>query len=573
MRRVNVITIFVALICAMILVLSVTMSATLRPLKRQIIYPALPPTPAPTAAPTVAPTTTTTTTTIITQAPTLAPTAAPTFAPLTIVCPPDINITLGSSLGLPATGYPMVSGGDVPACGAPVAYFRDAPIGIVARSPSFNDANIVPGTYLEINVLGGGANGSYISSALASDDGTVLYATQNRFELSSGGGEFTLNGVNGSIYWDGSASRWIIIESLDDKMYMHLNNTGGGWDTLTFNISGVNPQLGVWPRAYVVTISNSTNHMCVLDRLSILAGDSDPLYFCETSILGLLSGFDPSRQAWTPLGSVYVDNVLPEIESAGTSTIGAVFMRHHDDELHNGASTPLFDWIQVEHWTNINFTTRDYVALRYTISINDFDSTYLPIQTPGGVLLDPRRENIMPRLMFQTQHNTTAVVFTAQGQVVWVELKWQTPTNILAARFILSQQNTTQAGPLGLQRWLPTAMIDTYGTLVVGYNAANNDTVWPSMYAASRLMNDPRNRLREEVSVYDGTPSAFGSQEWGPWSSLSSVVPREFLFSGQVSQGLHVARRLRITGNVIERTFFGENQCNITTCIQIIIEQ
>jgi hypothetical protein len=270
---------------------------------------------------------------------------------------------------------------------------------------------------------------------------------------------------------------------------------------------------------------------------------------------------------------VYVDNVLAEIESAGTNTIGAVFMRHHDDELHNGASTPSFDWIQVEHWTNINFTTRDYVALRYTISITDFDSTYVPIQTPGGVLLDPRRENVMPRLMFQTQHNLTTAVFTAQGQVVWVELKWQTPTNILAARFVLSQQNRTQAGPLGLQRWLPTAMTDTYGTLVIGYNAANNDTVWPSMYAASRLMNDPQNRLREEVSVYEGTSSPFGSEEWGPWASLSSVVPREFLFSGQVSQGLHVARRLRITGNIIERTFFGENQCNITTCIQIIIEQ
>jgi hypothetical protein len=289
-----------------------------------------------------------------------------------------------------------------------------------------------------------------------------------------------------------------------------------------------------------------------------------------------LGGFASDRQAWTPLGSTFVDNVLLEIESAGTNTIGAVFMRHHDDELHDGASTPLFDWLDIEQWTNINFTTKDYISLRYTVSVNDFDSSPTSISTPdlGGVVLDARLENIMPRLMFQTQHNKTAVVFTsAQGVVRWIELKWQTPTNLLAARFILSQENKTSTSD-GFTRWLPTALVDAHGTTVIGYNLCDNSTIWPSMYAASRLMNDPPTGLRQEVLVYQGTgPSIIPTTgEWGPWATLSSSVPREFLYSGQVSQGLHVRRKLRITGNIIERTFTGANQCNETSCIQTIIE-
>jgi hypothetical protein len=569
MRRFNVITLFVGLMCGLIFITSLVMSLTWRPLKRQIIYPALPPTAAPTT--TVTSTTTSTTTTTVLSTTTPAPTTpAPTFAPLTIVCPPDINITLGSSLDLTATGYPVVSGGDIVNCGEPVAFFSEVPVGIVARSPSFSDANIVPGSFNTTAIVS--LNASYVSSAIASDDATILFATISQYP-------FSLNGTQGSVYWDGSANRFLILENGDSGVvFLHLNNTlaSNGWDTLVFNISGNNPQLGVWPRAYVITVAAPTNNMCVVDRLSVLVGDIAPLYFCDTSILGSLGGFASDRQAWTPLGSTFVDDVLLEIESAGTNTIGAVFMRHHDDELHDGASTPLFDWLDIEQWTNINFTTKDYISLRYTVSVNDFDSSPFVISTPdiGGVVLDARLENIMPRLIFQTQHNKTAVVFTsAPGVVRWIELKWQTPTNLLAARFILSQENKTSTID-GFTRWLPTALVDAHGTTVIGYNLCDNSTVWPSMYAASRLMNDPPTGLRQEVLVYQGTGPIIvpSTGEWGPWATLSSTVPREFLYSGQVSQGLHVRRKLRITGNIIERTFTGANQCNETSCVQTIIE-
>lgn len=575
MRRFTVVTLFVAVLCGLIFIASLIMSLRWRPLKKQVIYPALPPTPAPTT------TTTTTTTTILittTPAPTTPPptTAPPTFAPLTLVCPPDINITLGSSLELTATGYPDVSGGDIVNCGAPVAFFSDAAVGIVARSPSFADANLVPTSFNTTALVS--PNASYISSAIASDDATILSATESVFEFfSPSGSPFSLNGTQGSVYWDGSAQRFLILETGPvgpvSTLFLHLNNSLG-WDTLVFNISGTNPQLGVWPRAYVITVAAASNNMCVIDRLAVLAGDPDPDYFCGTSILGSLAGFSVDRQSWTPLGSTYVNDVIPEIESAGTNSIGAVFMRHHDDELHDGASTPLYDWLDIEQWTNINFTTHDYISLRYTVSVNDFDSSSFAVTPPDATPIDPWRENIMPKLVFQTQHNKTAVVFTTRGaggepQIRWIELKWQTPTLLLAARFILSQENKTAAD--GLERWLPTAIVDAYGNTVIGYNLCDNATIWPSMYATSRLMNDPPTGLRQEVLVYEGTP-LLSAGEWGPWASLSSAVPREFLYSGQVSQGLHVARKIRMTGDIIERTFTGANQCEEITCVQTIVE-
>jgi len=205
-----------------------------------------------------------------------------------------------------------------------------------------------------------------------------------------------------------------------------------------FNITGDNPQLGIWPQAYAIAVAAATNNMCVVDRLAFLAGASYPDYFCATSILGSLAGFSTSIQSWTPVGTTFVSNVTSEVESAGTSSVGALFMRHHDDELHNGASTPLYDWIDVDHWTNINFTTRDFISLRYTISITDFDSTPL-------VDFDNKRENIMPRFHFW--NNRLIAVFSSRtsnglSDVRWVELVWQSPTILLAARFIINQQGS-----------------------------------------------------------------------------------------------------------------------------------
>lgn len=577
MRRCTFITVFVGLMCGAMLLTTIVMSMQLRPLKRQVVYPPIPPTPAPT---TVFTTTSTTTTSFnLTAAPTLAPTtAAPTFAPLAVACPPDVNIILGSSLELQTTGYAFASGGDVPACGAPVVYFSDQVAGIVARSPSFNASNLVAQNDTVIAAL----NISAVSSAVSwSNPGVYILATSigmsgTQQYQDSYGNTFSFGNSQGSVYWDGDAFRFVIIENgANNVVYIHVNTTElgmGGWDTRIFNITGSNPQLGIWPQAYAIAVSAATNNMCVVDRLALLAGAAYPDYFCATSILGSLAGFSASSQSWTPMGTLFVSNVTSEVESAGTNSVGAVFMRHHDDELHNGANTPLYDWIDVDHWTNINFTTHDFVSLRYTISIDDFDSSFFSISTPNPlVVLDPKRENIMPRLQFWNNRAVAVFVSNSNGisNVKWVEMVWQSPSILLAARFILKQQGTIAS--INRHNWLPTAAFDWYsGTVVVGYTGADNSTIWPSMYASSRLLNDPLNGMRNEILVYTG--SAPGEMVDNLWGSMAPISPRNLLYSTSITFS-HVAKVLHLTGEIIARTFTGENQCNLTTCIQVITQE
>lgn len=515
----------------------------------------------------------------------------------------------------------------MPACGEPVTFYSDEAVGVVARtafppeggerrvesvgispkfeprggaaglkrSPSFDNANIVPGDYVALPA----PNVTYTS--LATTDGTyylmAMETPTGTLYNDSNGVDFYLNGTQGSVHWDADVYRFVVIENGDSGfIYLHLNTSAAlashsSWETFVFaNVSGANPMLGIWPQAYVVGIAASSNNMCVLNRAEILntslipENATGPAHFCATSISGGLAGFANPRASWTPLGVRSVSTVSAEVESAGTGSVGAVWMRHHDDELHNGAVTPLFDWIDVEHWTNINWTTHDYISLRYAVSISDFDSSFAHcpdanacIPTPeAGVYVDARRENIMPNLHYASNGRRVTAVFTSHANgisvanVRWVELVWQSPTNLLAARFILSQQgNITDTA---VHRWNPTAFMDADGTTVVGYNVANNDTVWPGMRASSRLLNDRTNGMRQEVVVLDGEASNVGALAWGPWATLDSAVPRNFTYCGAVSVS-QVARHLRITGNVIHRTFTGANNCNQTTCVQVIVEQ
>jgi hypothetical protein len=225
MRRITFITVFVGIMCGAILLTSIVLSMQLRPLKKQVIYPPVLITPAPTSPPTTTTTTTTVfnTTTTTTSAPT---TAAPTFAPLTVVCPPDVSIILGSSLALQTTGYAFVSGGDVPACGAPVVYASDQ------SSLPFNVSNLVAQNDTVVSVLNSTAP---FSAASWGNPGVYVLATEisgiTQYQ-DSYGNIFSFGNSQGSVHWDGDVFRFVIIEKGSNVIYLHVNSTvlgGGGY--------------------------------------------------------------------------------------------------------------------------------------------------------------------------------------------------------------------------------------------------------------------------------------------------------------------------------------------------------
>lgn len=636
-------------IFACFVIISVTLAFTLSPLAGMRSYPALPTTPATT---TTAPNTTTpllTTTYVSTTYTTAANTTTPApYFPLNITCPPDIVIVLGSSLNpQQQTGQAVATAQSNVACGAPVTFYSDnrarndlkrsdnyepqerywseeAQQGEPTSSLRGVKSNIVSlgkkrkrdfYSATGLGVLRANHNGASSSvqtiSAYSSFAGGLYVVTDTNFVTvwlifsaaqSFGHGICAQEGFWPTINWDNTAQRWIITERAvnSSTLCVYVSTTSDAldpWVDYQFTSPSVSfdyTQLGIWPQAYVISSNGTGNNICVLDRFALLSFDPAPSLFCSASISGNLGGFY-ALQSWTPL-SVEGDAAMPpsDIESAGTNTIGAVWMRHHDDEFNDGSSTPTADWLDVEHWTSINFTTSTYIPLRYVITVADFDSSYancqsetacIPVPTSNTTFVDPVREVIMRRLVYRSGMAWGSFVSNANGvdvaHVRWFQLVWSAPTLLLASQWIVNQQG--RVGELGstdrIHRWLPSIAVDSEGTAVLGYNEAN-ETIPAQMAWTYLLANDPPNHMRvpETVTSPNGAVAQnMYSTEWGYYGSISTLpgTPRNFFFHGQVQVPtmLIYAFPLRISGETVTRTWFAQDLCNIVNCTQLIIQQ
>lgn len=519
--------------------------------------------------------------------------------------------------------------------GTPVYGFRSSPAAMAPipialsggqwgrRSATFAQNNIDPqyGSYLDISGLGvarpdvnGASSATQTITAVNSDTGSMYHVTDTAFVTvwlvfsaasSFGTGACASNASawgESTVTWDNDAERWLILErsASGSVLCLYLSSTNDALDPwLPYQYSmpvGSPPsyaQLGVWPQAYVIAtnVTGGVLNLCVLDRLALLAEEVQPALFCGTSLSGPLAGFT-QLQSWTPL-SVEGDAAMPDadIESAGTASIGAVWMRQHDNELHDSSATPSADWIDVEHWTNINFTLSTYIPLRYVITVADFDSSFAACESEvacipsplGGNLtqLDPVRQVIMRRLVYRDGSAWGSFVSNANGvdtaHVRWFQLSWQAATQTQAARWALRQEgDTLSAGADNVNRWLSSIAVDSQGTAVLGYSAGNA-SIAVQMMAASRLANDPLNGLRNEELVALGVAQTMNGTQWGAFQSVSSVpgAPRTFLFHGQTQlEAIQTyAFVLRIRGETLLRTWSAADLCSVASCNQTIVEE
>jgi hypothetical protein len=486
------------------------------------------------------------------------------------------------------------------------------------RSPTFAQNNVDPqyGNYLNINGLGvlrpdgnGASSSAQTISAfsysagsiyLVSDPGLVTVWLAFSAATSFGSGVCATPSPWGeaTVTWDNAAQRWLITEraAAANALCLYLSSSADAlapWQGYVFNLAaGITPsyvQLGIWPLAYTLSLnaSNAPN-LCVLDRVALLGGDPAPALVCGESISGPLSGFT-ALQSWTPL-SVEGDALLPDsaTASAGTNSVAGLWMRQHDDELHDAASTPTADWLDIEHWTSINFTLATWIPLRYVITVDDFDSSFAACESeiaciplPGGTQADPVRQVIMHRLVFRNQQAWGSFVSNANGvdvaHVRWFQLVWAKPTPTASAQWLLAQEGNTRTDD-GIHRWLSSVAVDSQGTAVLGYNGANA-TLPAQMMAASRLANDPLNGLRSDALIAPGLMElVYGypnNTQWGSFASISTLpgTARSFFFHGQVQSSIiqMYAFLLRIRGETITRLWTAEDLCSNVSCTQIIV--
>jgi hypothetical protein len=490
------------------------------------------------------------------------------------------------------------------------------------RSPSFPSAHISSqgaGVISNTGVLPPDATGdvSLTQAVFATNSllGTLVgvydktfTTTLGSFSLASmGTGVCALpNSGDPQVMYDQDADRWVLLEFFapNNTICMFVSDTSdalGSYMEVQFDF-GSNlpdyPKLGLWNRVYALTVNipgPGAETMCVIDRLAVLAGAPSVPMFCSAPFEGPLAGF--GFQAWTP---VTVENgPLPPVatESSGTPGVGAVFIRHRDQEIHDTVGlSPVLDFLEIEHWSEINFDNSSYVNVRYRIGINDFDSSVGNctssdecIPTPTSQELDPLREVVMQRASYRylpdcdnQQSLVGAFVSHANGadnaRVRWFELRFARPTPSIDPLFMLFQEGVIN--PDSQHRFMGTAAIDGNGTIAVGY-ALSSTATWPSMAMVTRARNDPPGLMRAETIISAGQVAVVPSGRWGDYFSLSTdpspgSQSRVFYFAGQrtISGGdPWQARmvRVRITGEVIQRTFLAQDLCwDTASCIQTI---
>lgn len=417
------------------------------------------------------------------------------------------------------------------------------------------------------------------------------------------------NNGDPQVMYDQDAGRWVLLEfvAANNTICLFVSDTGdalGSWAEIQFPFMDLPdyPKLGLWNRVYALTINipptmadPNPETLCVIDRLAALAGTLAVPMFCSAPFLGPLGGF--GFQAWTPVTVENGPMSPPGTESSGIPGLGAVFIRHRDQEIHDTSGlSPLLDFLDVEHWSDIRFDNATYINVRYSVPINDFDSSFAGctssdecVPTPTAQELDPLREVVMQRAAYRYLPNCNnqqslvgAFVSHANGvdnaRVVWFELRFERPTPSVDPLFTLFQEGVIN--PDAQHRFMGTAIMDGNGTIAVGY-ALSSGTTWPSMAMVTRVASDPPGQVRTETVVAAGQPATIPSSRWGDFFVMSTDPSpgsrsRVFYFTGQrtVSGGdpwqarMH---RLRVAGEVVERTFLAQDTCGqMDSCIQTI---
>ena len=490
--------------------------------------------------------------------------------------------------------------------GAAVPYASSASSGTLV----LNTLNGATGTV--VNILNGTDTtfkSSFLLSSLAAVNSTCnvnVSSTTANFNITTG--------ASGQVIWDNTTQRWFLAELAStngttvDTMCVYISTTADPLSTyhaFAYNFTvGVGlsfMRIGLWPSSFAITFNaiNMTYNLCVLDRYTLLnfinVNSTIPPLFCGAPLNGPLPAFTV-RQAWTPV-TTGGGGALPPPSTEGAGAVnpaGAVFMRAIDDELQRGANTPLFDQIEVEHWNSINFTSSTYSALRYVVTVQNFDDSFAAcpsvdscIPTPNALVqLDPVREMISSDLSYTnilaTGQESLVLTHTSfangvnSSRIFWFEFRWAAPF------WALYQQGIVVGPPGGSTNlWMGSAAMDSQGTITLGYGISSN-TTYPSLQVVSRLANDPLGMMRMPINVGTGAVgSTFpNGQVWGPISSMVAdpLRARSFYMTNMVSAITNPpwsvrTMRLRILGEVTTRIWWATDPCLVNaTCQQVIYQ-
>ena len=127
----------------------------------------------------------------------------------------------------------------------------------------------------------------------------------------------------------------------------------------------------------------------------------------------------------------------------------------------------------------------------------------------------------MYRLVYRNFGTHDALLFTQAVDNVagsTANLRWWEIRNPGANPPVVYQNSTFR--PNADARWMGSAAFDKLGNIAIGYSASSS-TINPAIRIAGRRRTDPKNLLRTEVTVQQGTGSQTGTlTRWGDYTTM-----------------------------------------------------
>lgn len=477
-----------------------------------------------------------------------------------------------------------------------------------SRSPSFNATNLAvraspilfsdTGAVVADLRMAVSEDDEYLVVVVNAVNGTMVqvYNVTTQAPL----GSFQLNGMGmgncsgttlgeANILFDDGV--WIIVEraAVETQLCMYVSATSNplsAYSAFSFDMAPYEtryPQLSVWGRTYSLSFAmnqTAAPELCALERAEVRSfiptvNMTAPRILCAAPLAGRLN--TQRLQAWSPVHALSVPPL--DTESAGAPGPGAVFMRQVDDELYEGTSTPLTDFVEITHWYNLNWNTPSVTVLRYRVNINDYNASSTPlIQTPSLQVRPYTALLGSGRLVYRG--NSVLGAFTSTTGLRWFELRWTQPSIIIPKSWRLHQQGRLDAVAPTRRFWIPSITVDTNGTMYVLYSSTDAATgEYPSLYATSRLVSDPMGQFRAPLLIRQGQVGSVlvGGNQWGRTSEI--VALSDHVIVGGIVSSVSfpftgIIQPLRLKGETFIRTWRADDTCmNTITCNQTITLQ
>ena len=364
-----------------------------------------------------------------------------------------------------------------------------------------------------------------VSIAIWDKAGNQLMQPVGINQLWAGFGGICENNNNGDpiVIYDKRADRWMIsqfaLADNDNHQCIAVSQTAdptGAYYLYDFPygvLMNDYPHFGIFGDAYYMGVNQfgpgfSGGGVAAYERNKMLIG-------AEAQQV-VISGEGMTPQVFTPM-PLDVDGILPP-----PADMKELFLTSDS----SGSSNLLHIWEMDVDWTNASAATFTH---KTSLTVAQYTSPGNAIQ-PNGIELDGSDIRAMFRTSYRNFNGLGKILFThnisgTNGQPVarWYQIDIDHNNgNALS----VEQQGTfspdTLLVPSSASRWMASGAMDASGNIAIGYSVADAN-IFPSIYAATRLANDPVNQLTDEFVLIAGSGSQgpVNRNRWGDYASMS----------------------------------------------------